>query len=234
MSEGAYSYLDVPRADMVAFIPQTARVVLDVGCGRGGFGAELKRQRPNIRVIGIEADPDAAASAHERYDHVVVGLYPDNAPPGPYDCIVFNDVLEHMVDPWGALSDSRHLLAETGHVVASIPNVRYWPVLRALVYGDFAYTSDGVLDRTHLRFFTRRSMHRLFADAGLQVERLVPISLLALDQVSRRERTLLRVLRRVRPRLVGDLRAQQYAVVGSYPKEGRQHSTTPERAVDEA
>jgi 2-polyprenyl-3-methyl-5-hydroxy-6-metoxy-1,4-benzoquinol methylase len=87
-----------------------------------------------------------------------------------FDCIVFNDVLEHMPDPWEVLRMTRHLLSPIGTVVASIPNVRYLPVsVRLLLNGDFSYADVGVMDRTHLRFFTMRTMHELFEASGYAV-----------------------------------------------------------------
>ena len=210
----AYQYLDIPRAEMVEFIPEAARRVLDIGCGLGGFGRELKRRRADVTVVGIESEADAAKIASERYDEVVVGLFPDATPPGRYDCIVFNDVLEHMIDPWQALADAKPLLADDGAIVASIPNLRYWPVLRKLLLaGDFKYTTDGVLDRTHLRFFTRNSIADMVEGAGFAMSQLTPINPMPLNEVPPRERIFLRTLARVKPRFAADVRAQQYAVI---------------------
>jgi len=83
---------------------------------------------------------------------------------------VCNDVLEHLPDPWTVLRQAHGLLNPGGVVVASIPNLRYFPVLKDLVLrGEFEYQRDGVLDRTHLRFFTRKSIGRLFEDTGYSV-----------------------------------------------------------------
>lgn len=87
-----------------------------------------------------------------------------------FDLIVLNDVLEHMVDPWSALSATSSLLGAGGHVVASIPNIRYFPVILDLVRRDeWTYSDWGVLDRTHLRFFTATTMRRMFESSGFEV-----------------------------------------------------------------
>ena len=91
----------------------------------------------------------------------------------PYDVIVFNDVLEHMVDPSAALRASRDLLAPNGSVIASIPNFRNWRTLNTILReGTFAYEDSGVLDRTHLRFFCKRDIIELFIDSGFDVEHI--------------------------------------------------------------
>jgi 2-polyprenyl-3-methyl-5-hydroxy-6-metoxy-1,4-benzoquinol methylase len=160
---------------MLAYVPASARTILDVGCGRGGFGCGLRRQDPTRELWGVEPDQDMAAEAAQYYDKLLVGTFPD-LPDGmtqSFDCVVFNDVLEHTVDPWATLRAARPLLSSTGVVVASIPNVRTIAVVLDLVVrGNWTYRDLGVLDRTHLRFFTARSIRSLFADTGFSVERL--------------------------------------------------------------
>lgn len=166
-------YEDDPRAEMARYVPPGVRTLLDVGCLAGGFGRMLKARRPSLEVWGIEADPAAAAVARSRLDHVIEGTYPDAAPTRRFGCVVFNDVLEHIVDPWAALERTLPLLEPGGVVVASIPNVRYYAVSWALlVRGKWEYGDGGVLDRTHLRFFTRRTVQALFASTGYQVRTL--------------------------------------------------------------
>jgi 2-polyprenyl-3-methyl-5-hydroxy-6-metoxy-1,4-benzoquinol methylase len=210
----AYGYLDVPRRDMVAYVPVDAKTLLDVGCGRGGFGQSL-RQRGPIELTGIEVDPVAAQAASERYDRVITGAFPSDVPPDEtFDCIVFNDILEHLVDPWGALEAAAQMLSATGVVVASIPNMRYWPVLWPLLRrGEWRYVSDGVLDRTHLRFFTLVSVIEMFTGAGFEIDVAKPINLVAFDNLEARAAGVLKVVCRLRERLGQELRAQQFAVV---------------------
>lgn len=161
------------RREMLAFVPPAARSVLDVGCGPGGFGQSLRQDDPSRELWAVEVDEAVAAGAARFYDRVVVGTFPDAlAGAGKkFDCVVFNDVLEHTVDPWAVLRSTVALLAPGGVVVASIPNVRNVSVVLDLVVrGNWTYRDIGILDRTHLRFFTSRSIRALFADSGFAVE----------------------------------------------------------------
>ncbi len=175
---GPPAYPFDPRHEMLELVPVGARRVLDVGCGRGGFGWTLGRGRPAATLWGLEPEPDLAAEASAHYHRVVAGAFPE-ALPGDrdrFDCIVFNDVLEHLADPWDALGRARRLLGPGGAVVASVPNVRNARTLFDLaVRGDWTYVELGVLDRTHLRFFTRRSMVAMFDACGYRVEALVGV-----------------------------------------------------------
>jgi 2-polyprenyl-3-methyl-5-hydroxy-6-metoxy-1,4-benzoquinol methylase len=172
LSDG-YPYPNLSRHEVLPHIPVAARSVLDVGCGRGGFGATLRRVRADRVLWGIETDESAAEEAAEHYDRVLVGPFPEVlvGQEIAFDCVVFNDVLEHMVDPWLALRQTDRFLTNDGVVVASIPNVRFVRTVVDLVFrGDWTYTDTGVLDRTHLRFFTRRTMTRFFSESGYEVE----------------------------------------------------------------
>lgn len=161
---------------MLPFVPATARRIADIGCAVGGFGLALRQQRPDLELLwGLEPDADAAMKARGNYDHIVVGDFPEAAagvPSGSFDCIVLNDVLEHMREPEDALAATRRLLAPGGVIVASIPNVRHTSaLLPLLLQGDWRYEDVGVLDRSHVRFFTRKTMIALFEHQGYAVER---------------------------------------------------------------
>lgn len=172
MTERSYAYDDDPRAELAPLVPAAARRILDVGCGRGTFGAGLLAHRPGAEVWGIEPSEEAASIAQERLAGAVCGLFPDDLPADwrAFDCVTFNDVLEHLVDPWQALRDTAPLLAPGGTVFAAIPNVRYAPVALGLTLrGRWRYEDTGILDRTHLRFFTRQTCLDLFAESGYEV-----------------------------------------------------------------
>lgn len=170
-----------PRPEMLSFLPQNAESVLDVGCSSGAFGKGLLAKHRDIRLVGIEPNPVAAQVAGTIYDRVIVGLFPDvrhQLDPGEhFDAIYFNDVLEHMTQPEDALHAARELLSPRGVVIASIPNIRHISVLGPLIFRDeFRYRESGILDVTHFRFFTRRSIRRMFASAGWEIERMQGIN----------------------------------------------------------
>lgn len=168
------TYFSHARPEMHRFIPADTRRLLDIGCGAGGFGAALKAGRPGLVVTGVEIDPAAAAAARDHLDAVLTG----DAASGigqlqdqRFDVIVLNDVLEHVVDPEALLRQLAPLLESGGCVVASIPNVREFFTVTALFFkGRWEYTDEGILDRTHLRFFTRSSLPGLFARGGFRLE----------------------------------------------------------------
>jgi 2-polyprenyl-3-methyl-5-hydroxy-6-metoxy-1,4-benzoquinol methylase len=149
--------------------------VLDVGCWTGELGRVLMTR--GCRVSGVEIDPEAATIASEHLDQVVVADL-DATPlsahfePECFDVIVFADVLEHLVDPVGVLADASRLLAPGGRVVISIPNVTHGSLRLALLQGRWNLTDTGLLDRTHIKFFSRSGLISLLRDAGMVVEDL--------------------------------------------------------------
>jgi 2-polyprenyl-3-methyl-5-hydroxy-6-metoxy-1,4-benzoquinol methylase len=164
-------YYNAPRSDMLRFLPNGVKRVLDVGCGGGGFGRSLRSSLPDVHVYGVEPQPQAASYASEGgYDQVAVGGFPEamtQLQPRKYDAIFFNDVLEHMPDPERALVAAHDYLEHGGTLIASIPNVRHFSVIWPLVrHGDWRYEDSGIMDRTHLRFFTARTMRELFQETG--------------------------------------------------------------------
>ena len=164
-------YYDKPRHDVVALVPREAKEVIDVGCAAGGLGRELKQQRPHVKVRGIEPVAAEAERARAFLDDVLVGTFETPIPahwPAP-DCIIFADVLEHLVDPWTAVKRARSLLRPGGTLVASIPNIAHGSVVAGLLRGRFDYQTSGILDRTHLRFFTRPTAIALVESGGFHV-----------------------------------------------------------------
>jgi 2-polyprenyl-3-methyl-5-hydroxy-6-metoxy-1,4-benzoquinol methylase len=142
--------------------------VLDVGCAEGYLVRELKGR--GCAVVGLEADPAAAAAARAWCDEVVEGDAEDDAVrarvAGPFDRVLFGDVLEHLRDPAAVLRWSRGVLAPGGRAVVSLPNVAHWTARRQLARGRFPREDHGLFDRTHLRFFTRATARSLAAEAA--------------------------------------------------------------------
>lgn len=168
-------YFRQDRSEMLRFIPSEARTLLEVGCGEGRFLDAFQVDRPGSEGHGIELNANAAALGQQRGLSIATGSFPDAAPDDlTYDCVLFNDVLEHIEDPWNALDRTKGLLSPGGCVVACIPNICSLDVIREIVVdGDFRYQAAGVLDVTHLRFFTMTSARRMFEDRGFHVERII-------------------------------------------------------------
>jgi len=148
------------------------RRVLDVGCSTGFLGEALAVQ--GCTVTGVELDPQAAAEARTRLEAVVeadlnVMTLAELFPGRDFDAIVFGDVLEHLMDPDAVLRSAVQLLAPGGAVVICVPNVTHGSLRLALLQGRWDYRETGLLDRTHVRFFTRESVLRMVADAGLHI-----------------------------------------------------------------
>jgi len=168
------------RPELPPFIPKAARSLLDVGCGAGGFGRYLRRLRPEMELWAVEPDPVSAQAAESAFDRVIVGNFPDSRiPDARFDVVLCADVLEHMVEPEKALLAAASALRAGGIMIASIPNVRHWryvvwPLIRN---GAWTYTELGILDRTHLRFFTRRSIHDFFSANSWIVESMTGMKL---------------------------------------------------------
>lgn len=159
------------RDEFLSLVTFNAKRILDVGCGNGDLCAGFKKK--NIEVIGIENNRQLGDKAREKLTEVFVAdaekaqlPYPE----GYFDCIVCADVLEHFVDPCAFLKIYKKYLAEAGLIIASIPNVRYYKVITRLILGGtWDYVDTGILDRSHLRFFTLLNMRELFNEAGYRV-----------------------------------------------------------------
>jgi SAM-dependent methyltransferase len=148
------------------------RRVLDVGAGDGLLSRPLSER--GWRVTAIEGDPEAARTSTRWCEAVVVANLDRETPEltGPFDAIVYADVLEHLVSPPLVLAALNRCLALDGVVIVSVPNVAHLWIRLALLSGRFDYASRGILDRTHLRFFTLRTLRQLLDEAGLGVVRL--------------------------------------------------------------
>lgn len=168
-----FDYALSDRAEVAAFLPKRYQTVLEIGCSKGGFKSSLN---PAVEVWGVEPDDRAAAEARSRGYKVLTGLYEnvsDQCPDHYFDVVICNDVIEHMVDHDKFLVDIKRKLKKDGHLVGSIPNVRHFGNLfRLLIKKDWQYENRGVLDRTHLRFFTEKSLYRTFSANGYVINDL--------------------------------------------------------------
>ena len=167
-----------PRPEIAALVPATARRVLDVGCRDGAAAAAWKSGRPGISVAGIERDPAFAAAAATRLDRVLAGeaspMLAVLAREGArFDAVLFADVLEHLIDPIDALESALRIAAPGATLVVSVPNVGHLSVVRDLLAGRFDAVPCGLLDASHVRFFTRRGLADTIEASGWTLERVV-------------------------------------------------------------
>jgi O-antigen biosynthesis protein len=161
---------------MVSLIPAGTGRILEIGCGAGMTGRLLK-ELGFQEVVGVELVEKVAREATPYYDRVIVDDVEKAALPyekGYFDCILYGDVLEHLVDPWKVLKEHRSLLKPGGIIVCSIPNIRHYRITkRLLLKGKWDYQESGILDRTHLRFFTIGSMQNMIADSGFEIATVI-------------------------------------------------------------
>jgi len=167
------SYYRQERSEIVDLVLDSTKCILDIGCGQGTFLKVLK-EKTKAETWGVELVPEIAEVAKNYVDNVIVGkieeifhLIPDKY----FDCITFNDVLEHLVEPTEVLKLIKPKLSDKGVIIASIPNVRFIVTLYDLIIKkDWEYKDAGILDRTHFRFFTKKSMKRMFEEAGYKID----------------------------------------------------------------
>ncbi len=218
------SYYDQTRTEMLDYIPRDAVVVLEVGCGSGVFG-QLLSEGSDREVWGVEKSAEAGIESKKVLKGVFLGTLEEyfasrqinKGRPGnkdaifeqTFDCIIFNDVLEHMVDPWECLRMTRDILCDDGVVVASIPNIRYFRVLKSIIFKkDFKYTEKGVLDKSHLRFFTKKSIIRMIEECDYE--------LVKIEGINKTRNMFMRIVNFILLRYIDDVLYPQYAIVAKY------------------
>jgi 2-polyprenyl-3-methyl-5-hydroxy-6-metoxy-1,4-benzoquinol methylase len=165
--------LNNPRTLIANWVPAGSSV-LEVGPGDGVISRWLK-QTQGCHTVGVEVMAQARQAGQDVFDPLIIGSI--EAPAvleavgahAPFDAIVFADVLEHLVDPWQVLRNMRPLLAPAGRVLLSVPNVAHWSARWSLLFGSFEYTNGYLMDRTHLRWFTRRSARAMAGVAGYRI-----------------------------------------------------------------
>jgi 2-polyprenyl-3-methyl-5-hydroxy-6-metoxy-1,4-benzoquinol methylase len=165
-------YYTWDKSWMLPFVKNGPNVILDLGCASGRVGLGLLNAGKAKELIGAEIFAPAAEEAAKTYQEVHVGDVEemDLAYRDYFDYVICGDILEHLKEPYMVVEKIVKLLKPGGSLLACVPNVRNFRVLRDLIFGgEWKYVSSGILDRTHLRFFTRNSCRRMLTDAGLQV-----------------------------------------------------------------
>ncbi|MGI1690245.1 glycosyltransferase [Thermoanaerobacter uzonensis] len=203
--------------------PITAKRVLDVGCAMGALGLELKN-RYNVEVHGIEINKHVAEIAGNVLDKVYSSAVEDviiKLPEDYYDVVIFGDVLEHLHNPWEVIDKIKKVLKKDGQIIASIPNINHVSILKRLLIGNWEYEDSGLLDKTHLRFFSYSTIENLFKSAGFDI---IDVTRLEGNIDSSREMTLLNYLDNI-AKILGYSRnykiegnTYQYVVVASQKK----------------
>ena len=163
------------RHDILRLIPSNVKKVLDIGCSTGKLGQQIKQRSANVEIHGLEHNEHMAKKAENYLDRVIIGdIEKINLEaclkPQYFDCIIFGDILEHLIDPWEILKNAVNFLNDEGVVIASIPNVRHYnTIIDLLIKGYWPYRNRGIHDKTHLRFFTIKNIQELFHDANLEI-----------------------------------------------------------------
>lgn len=176
---GSTPATDIHNVQVLDAVPVGVRKVLEVGTGTGALAREIRKKCPGVDYVGVEISADYRDAAEDWCDRVYLENFEQaseslisemvNA-----DVVIFADVLEHLIDPWASLARIRAVLPAHARIIASIPNIQHWSIQYRLLAGDFRYADVGLLDRTHLRFFTRQTMLEMFASTGYRVDAVVP------------------------------------------------------------
>ncbi len=164
-------YHNLLRREILELIPKTAASILDLGCGTGELGKAVKA-RQHCFYEGIELNKAAAEIASTHLDNVFqdnLNRFNPTQRNRRYDCIILGDILEHLINPWEILEKFSAVLSAEGSIIASIPNVAHPWIISQLQKGLFRYDDTGILDKTHLRFFTKTSIFQMFYKAGLKI-----------------------------------------------------------------
>lgn len=159
-------------------ISPNSSTILEVGCSEGKLGAYIQ-QRYKAKVYGIELFPEAAVQAKQKLTDVIIGDIEKIDLPYPeqfFDHIIFGDVLEHLKNPWAVLEKLKPYLKKDGTILACIPHIGHISSLIELIAGNWNYTKNGILDQTHLRFFTRSTILELFNSAGYDIKEIDSIT----------------------------------------------------------
>lgn len=162
---------------LLAVLAHPPRTFLDIGCASGLLGAAVKARNPACRTIGIEPNEAAARLAAHKLDQVLCGriedldLESEGIALGSVDTVVAADVLEHMYDPWHIMTGLKPYLSKDAQIILSIPNTRHLGLMKALLdEGQWAYAEKGLLDITHIRFFTLREINAFLIQTGYRLE----------------------------------------------------------------
>jgi SAM-dependent methyltransferase len=170
---------DNHNPDLLGLIPVKAAKLIEIGCSYGALAREFKKISPHCHYIGVEIDSHYSELAKRHCDlNYITDIESVDetfwAEHSDRDCWIFGDTLEHLKNPWIVLKKIRQVIPKFGSVVVCIPNVQHWSIQVKLSIGDFRYQDSGLLDKTHLRWFTRQTMIEMFHQTGFRVDHGFP------------------------------------------------------------
>ena len=219
MNENYYEQLN---PHLVASLQDAANErILEIGCASGQLGAAIKKEHP-VHWTGVEITAEAYEKAKQVLDAAYLADIENDTldlESGSFDRLVLGDVLEHLRDPWTALAKLITYLRPGGRIICSLPNINHWSILAGLLGGDFTYQDQGILDRTHLRFFTLKESLKMFEGANLKVDRVESIEVEAepMQMVVRQFNSLRNILGIKYPNFEQEARTYQWLIHAHKP-----------------
>jgi 2-polyprenyl-3-methyl-5-hydroxy-6-metoxy-1,4-benzoquinol methylase len=173
-AEKTANYFGNPRTEIAPLLPERIDRLLEIGCGTGATMRWIRTKRLVNHAVGIELFSEAAQQAATAFDLLLSGnVETMSFPEDRFDLIVALDVLEHLVDPWLAVTRLEAMLSDDGAMIVSLPNISHYSVaVPLLLRGRWKYEKDGLLDRTHLRFFTKATALDMLTSGGLVVDKI--------------------------------------------------------------
>ncbi|GAX60008.1 SAM-dependent methyltransferase [Candidatus Scalindua japonica] len=174
-SERIAEYGDNPRTEIVDLVREAPENVFEIGCGSGATGMAIKQKFPKVTYIGLDSNGDSIDIAQSRLDRVIVSdiekvpLDTFGLEKECFDLIICADILEHLYDPWKVLHCLHDYLTTDGKIIASIPNVQYINHIINFMHGKWKYDDNGLLDATHIRFFTLNEIVKMFTGTGYNI-----------------------------------------------------------------
>ncbi|MBW7991967.1 MAG: class I SAM-dependent methyltransferase [Planctomycetes bacterium] len=201
-------YFQSNREDMLKYVPTDTKTSLEFGCGYGEFSA-LVKDKFDAETWAVEINEEAAHEAEKKIDKVLnfdAAESLDNIPENYFDCIILFDILEHLLDPSALLRALKKKLSSKGVIIASIPNIRYYRTFVDLViHGNLDYKEHGILDRTHLRFFTYKSIVKML--------NLLDFEILVLEGIHPTSSRTFKILNVILLNSIVDVRFKHFAIV---------------------
>lgn len=170
-------YYATVQKEVVELVPDGAERILEIGCGTGLTASAIKNKSKNrVEIVGIEIEPDIAEKAKKNIDKVInadaerIELPYDK---GYFDCIIYAGILEHLRNPWDLLIKNLKFLKQSGYVIAIMPNIAHYRIIKMLLKKEWNYRDRGILDDTHLRFFALKNIKAMFNKANLKIIEII-------------------------------------------------------------